>query len=68
MADSNARSVVKTITWRVTGSTAAIIIAYIVTGSITVSSTIGIAHLIVNTFLYWVHERVWAKVTWGNQE
>jgi len=68
MADSNARSVVKTITWRVTGSTAAIIIAYIVTGSITVSSTIGIAHLIVNTFLYWAHERVWSKVTWGNQE
>jgi len=68
MADSNARSLAKTVTWRVTGSTAAIIIAYVVTGSISVSSVIGITHLIVNTFLYWVHERVWAKVNWGNQE
>lgn len=68
MSDSNARSLVKTVTWRVTGSTAAVIIAYLVTGSIGVSSTIGIAHLIVNTFLYWVHERVWSKITWGHQK
>ena len=68
LSDSHRRSLLKTITWRVTGSTSAILIAYTVTGSVAVSSTIGIAHLIINTLLYWVHERVWTKVGWGRQE
>lgn len=41
------------------------IIAYLITGSVGISSTIGIAHLVVNTILYWMHERIWAKVMWG---
>ena len=68
LSDSHKRSLLKTITWRVTGSTSAVLIAYTVTGSVAVSSTIGIAHLIINTLLYWVHERVWTKVGWGRQE
>jgi uncharacterized membrane protein len=67
LSDSNRRSLVKTITWRVTGSTAAVLIAYAVTGSIAVSSTIGILHLIINTFLYYIHERIWARITWGRR-
>jgi uncharacterized membrane protein len=68
LSDSHKRSLVKTVTWRVTGSTSAVIIAYVVTGSIALSSTIGIAHLIVNTLLYWVHERVWIRVDWGRHD
>ena len=67
MKDTNKRSIVKTISWRITGSTAAVLIAYGVTGSISVSSTIGILHLIINTFLYWVHERLWNKIEWGRK-
>lgn len=65
MGDTNLRSIIKTISWRITGSTAAVIIAYGVTGSIAISSTIGILHLVTNTFLYWVHERIWNKIKWG---
>lgn len=63
--DSHSRSLLKTVTWRITGSTSAMIIAYLITGSVGISSTIGIAHLVVNTILYWMHERIWAKVMWG---
>ncbi len=67
MSDTGKRTLSKTVTWRITGSSSAAIIAYLVTGSIGISSTIGIAHLIVNTALYWVHERVWNKIKWGRQ-
>lgn len=67
MSDSNIRSITKTVTWRITGSSAAVIIAYLVTGSIGISSTIGLMHLVVNTFLYWIHERIWAKITWESK-
>lgn len=65
MSDSNSRSIVKAISWRIIGSTAAIIIAYLVTGSLAASSTIGILHLISNTLLYFIHERIWNKIKWG---
>lgn len=67
LSDSHKRSLIKTVTWRITGSTSAIIIAYVVTGSAVISSTIGIAHLIVNTLLYWMHERVWSRIGWGSK-
>lgn len=65
MSDNTRRSVVKAISWRIVGSTAAIVIAYAVTGSLVISSTIGIIHLISNTILYYFHERAWNKITWG---
>lgn len=67
LSESHGRSLAKTITWRITGSTSAIIIAYIITGSVAISGTIGIVHLVVNTLLYWLHERVWARIRWGTQ-
>ena len=67
LSESHGRSLAKTITWRITGSTSAVIIAYIITGSVAISGTIGIVHLVVNTLLYWLHERVWARIRWGTR-
>jgi uncharacterized membrane protein len=65
MTDTNGRSLVKTLTWRVTGSTSTFTIAYMVTGSFGISSLVAVVQMCVNTVLYWIHERVWAGVTWG---
>lgn len=62
--DSNKRSLIKTITWRITGSTSTVIIAYCMTGSIATSGAIGIIHFISNTILYYIHERIWNKIRW----
>ena len=63
--ESAKRSLAKTISWRITGSTATFIISYVVLGSVTVSGTIAIIQLTFNTLLYFVHERVWNKINWG---
>jgi uncharacterized membrane protein len=55
------RHVAKTITWRITGSSATFLIAYLMTGSFGIAGTIGIAQVVLNTVLYYVHERVWYK-------
>lgn len=68
MSDTTIRSVVKAISWRIVGTSAAIVIAYLVTGSIAAASAIGIIHMISNTILYYFHERVWNKITWGKRE
>jgi uncharacterized membrane protein len=65
--DTAARSVVKTVTWRVTGSTATFLIAYLMTGNFAVASVIGVAQMISNTVLYYIHERLWNRITWGSK-
>ena len=65
MIDSNGRSLVKTLTWRITGSASTFTIAYLITGSFGVSSVIAFVQMGVNTVLYWLHERAWARVSWG---
>jgi uncharacterized membrane protein len=65
--DAPRRSLVKTISWRVTGSSATFLIAYLLIGNFAVAGVIGITQMITNTILYYVHERVWNKIQWGQQ-
>ena len=62
--DTSTRSLVKTISWRITGSGATFAISYLVLGDFSVSSTIAITQVTLNTILYYVHERIWNKITW----
>ena len=65
--ESSARSIAKTVSWRITGSTATFAISYLVLGDIAISSTIAVIQLIFNTVLYFIHERIWNKIKWGNE-
>lgn len=58
---SKTRHIAKTITWRIVGSSATFLIAYLMTGNFGIAGTIGVAQVVVNTLLYYVHERVWYK-------
>lgn len=63
--DSTKRSIVKTISWRITGSGATFGIAYLITGDLSSSSTIALIQVFANTLLYYIHERGWNLITWG---
>ena len=62
------RSIFKTATWRITGSAALLVTTYAITGSFAIAGTIGIIHIISNTILYYIHERVWNTVNWGKKD
>ena len=68
MSDTNIRSLVKTISWRVTGSLSTFIISYLILGSFTVASSIALTQVTVNTILYYVHERIWNRLSWGMEK
>jgi uncharacterized membrane protein len=65
--DAPRRSLVKTISWRITGSSATFLIAYLLIGNFAIAGVIGITQMITNTILYYVHERIWNKIQWGQQ-
>lgn len=65
--DSSIRSIVKTVTWRLTGSSATFLIVYLITGDLISSGGVAVIQMIANTILYYLHERVWNKIQWGRK-
>ncbi|HEY9117802.1 MAG TPA: DUF2061 domain-containing protein [Roseivirga sp.] len=60
--DSNLKSVLKTISWRIVGTLDTMIISYFITGSFTTAFSIGSVEVITKMVLYYLHERVWATM------
>jgi uncharacterized membrane protein len=65
MVEKHYRSLVKGISWRLTGSIDTMIISFLVTGRIKLALTISGVELFTKIFLYYVHERVWLKIPFG---
>ena len=63
--ESLKRSIVKTIVWRLIGSFSTFFIVYIYTEQLTLSSGVGLTQLLINSGLYYFHERLWNAITWG---
>ncbi len=59
---TKARSLIKTISWRIVASFTTMIIVYIFTGKVLVAATVGLVEVIVKMALYYFHERVWNQV------
>lgn len=59
------RSLVKTISWRLVGTLATIVISYIITGTLELAFSIGIIELLSKLVLYFLHERTWNRIKWG---
>ncbi len=65
MEDTKIRSIIKTVSWRVTGSTATFLIAWFIGGDLAVAGSIAMVQIMANTVLYYVHEPTWNLVAWG---
>lgn len=68
LADTNIRSWVKAISWRLIGTIDTIIISILITGELITAVSIGLSELVTKTILYYFHERVWNKASWGRSQ
>ncbi len=65
MADKHYRSLVKAVSWRITGSVDTLVISFLITGKLKWALTISGVELFTKIGLYYVHERVWEKLKFG---
>ena len=63
--DLRKRTIVKTLTWRVTASLTTFVIAWVLTGDLLIGATIGSIEAIAKIFLYYFHERIWNNISWA---
>lgn len=59
------RSFVKALSWRATGTADTILISFLITGEAKMAFSIGFIELFTKIFLYYVHERIWNKLSFG---
>jgi len=64
-ADLKKRTLVKTMTWRVTASLTTFLIAWLLTGDLLIGMSIGSIEAIAKIFLYYYHERIWNNINWA---
>lgn len=66
--ESSGRSLTKTITYRLLIIISTFIISFIVTRDIRSTAEITSVAAIANTMIYFLHERLWSKVSWGRKK
>lgn len=59
------RSIVKAVSWRMTGTVDTMLISYLITSSFVMAASIGSIELITKMLLYYGHERVWNRISLG---
>ena len=59
------RSIVKAVSWRVIATLTTCTIVYILTGELTLSMEVGVFDVTSKMLFYYLHERGWEKLSWG---
>jgi uncharacterized membrane protein len=61
------RSILKAVSWRITGSIDTFIISLIITGKPFIALSISGIEVFTKITLFYLHERVWNKVKFGRK-
>ena len=65
MAASKKRSLAKTLTWRIIATTDTFILAWLFTSDEVIAASIAGLEVVTKLILYYVHERGWSSLEWG---
>lgn len=65
MSDKPYRSLLKTISWRLTGTVDTIMISFFITRDVSWAFSIGFMEVFTKLILYYFHERLWNRFEFG---
>ena len=68
MKDKNYRSILKSISWRITGTIDTFLISYFITGKFTIAMSISGVEILTKFTLYYFHEMLWNKINIGREK
>lgn len=66
--ENHLRTVFKVVSWRILITISHIVNAFIVTGSLVLGVKIAGLALVINSALFWMHERAWNIFQWNRKE
>ena len=63
--EAHSRSIMKAVSWRITGPIDTFVISFVITGKIGLAGAIASVEVITKIALYYFHERAWSVIPWG---
>ena len=63
--ESRLRSMLKAVSWRILATFTTVLIAYVMTGDVSVAMKIGVVEVVAKMLIYYFHERAWAQFPLG---
>ncbi len=66
--ETHTRTIAKAISWRALATLTTMTIVFLFTRRIMLSLGVGLAEILAKITFYYVHERVWDKVSWGKSK
>jgi adenylylsulfate kinase len=66
--ETNTRSIVKTISWRILATVTTVSLVYIFIGDVSVALSVGGIEVFLKMLIYFFHERFWDKIKFGRKE
>lgn len=63
--ESRARSVIKAVIWNLIGLLVMAIVGFVMTGSLTTGGAMALINAALGLTMYFVYERLWARIHWG---
>lgn len=65
--ENRVRSILKAISYRITGTISTFLVAYFITGELGIALSIGGIEALTKMFIYYWHERLWDKIKFGKK-
>ena len=65
MVDNKRRTIIKALTWKLTGIISLLVLTYLLTGSLHTASLLAFLQFVVTFVLYIIHEKLWTSISWG---
>jgi uncharacterized membrane protein len=62
-----ARSVLKSVSWRIVATLTTVLLVYVFGRDFTLATLVGVTEFILKTFIYYVHERIWNLSSYGRE-
>lgn len=66
--ETHARSMMKALSWRVTGTVATTALVFVFTRRLALSVAVGGLEFVTKIGIYWLHERMWDRLRFGKKQ
>ncbi len=63
--DTHLRSVAKGVSWRIVATMVTTTVVFVYSGELASAAIVGAFDALAKIALYWGHERIWQRITWG---
>ncbi len=65
MKEYQTRSLIKAVSWRIIATLTTTTLIYIFTGKLDLAVGVGLLEMTLKMLFYYLHERVWERISWG---